>query len=386
MTDKVPALIGRLEELLEATASHRERVDTVQAAWDAWYDEGHDIHARYGFGADVQMYRTVDEKDLPEPVEPFAEPQELKQSYVRQLHRLGDQRSVDVLIAALADRSCLPLAAEAVRDIRSDRAVPALLNGVATNWPGQHHTLTTIVATLETYGLTTAQVRERFDTETTPKGRVNLMDLMRRMPDTGDIPAEDRIRDDLIYLALDYRSEDSSEYYAQFALEKMDSTAATVEEPDRNRAPAAHIMREAIILVAQGKPPGHVAQMRRRVLHHAHRTPTATAVESILTKESAEPVLRFALYAYLSVHTREFANPIQVARVLNALLTKRSLSEDAMLALRRGDLLFDLMLEGNEEAKEIFRSFATPKDEDRFARYASARRPRWKLFRWFRRG
>jgi hypothetical protein len=92
------------------------------------------------------------------------------------------------------------------------------------------------------------------------------------------------------------------------------------------------------------------------------------------------------LYVYLSVRTREFANPIQVARVLNALLAKRSLSEDAMLALRRGDLLFDLMLEGNEEAKEIFRSFATPDDEDRFARYTSARRPRWKFFRGFRRG
>jgi hypothetical protein len=167
--DKVPALIGRLQELLEATASHRERVAAVLAAWNAWYEEGHDIHARYGFGAEAEKYRTVDEKDLPRPVEPFAEPYELIQSYVRQLHELGDERSVDVLIAALADRACLSQAAEAVRDIRSDQAVPALLNGVATHWPGQHRTLTTVAATLETYGVTTAQVRERFDAETPPR-------------------------------------------------------------------------------------------------------------------------------------------------------------------------------------------------------------------------
>ncbi|MGW2283163.1 hypothetical protein [Streptomyces phaeochromogenes] len=35
----VPALIERLDGLLAATAGHRERVDSVQAAWTAWYEE-----------------------------------------------------------------------------------------------------------------------------------------------------------------------------------------------------------------------------------------------------------------------------------------------------------------------------------------------------------
>lgn len=384
MAQDVHEMIGELRALIEATAAHRARAAEVQAAWDLWYDEGHDVHARYGPGPDADRYRTIRDEDLPRPLEHFHDPYARKQNCITALHRLGDPRAVDVLIAALADRSCLPNAAKALRDVRSDKAVPAMLNGVATTWTLQTESIKAVAATLEAYGVTPGQVRKRFDAETTPRGRVNLRELLRRMPGAADVPPEEEIRDDLVYLALNHKDSGGTTG-ARFALERMDGRAATVDDQFGNPVPAAHLMRRAIVLAAQGKPPGHSTEMRRSVLHHSHTAPAAEAVESILTGESSEEVLRFALYVCLTVQARWFASPIHVVRVLDALLSRRSLSEDAMLVLRRNDLLFALMLEGDEEAERIFRSFATPEDEARFARRASAAQPRWSLLRWLRR-
>ncbi len=384
MAEDVEQMISRLRALLAATAEDRARVAEVQAAWDLWYDECHDIHARYDFGQEAERHRTIHGDDLPRPVERVRDCYEDKQDHITTLHRLGDPRAADVLVAALADRACLPKAAEALRDIRSDKAVPAMLDGIATTWISNDVSIKAVAATLQTYGVTPTQVRKRFDAETTPRGRVNLRELLRRMAGTADVPPEEEIRDDLVYLALNHKDDGGGggQTHAQFALQRMDGTAATADDQFGNPVPAAHLIRRAIVLAAQGKPAGHAAEMRRSVLHYSRTPPAAEAVESVLTEESSEEVLRFALYMCLTARTTGFADPIRVARVLDTLLGRRSLSEDAMLVLRRTDLLFDLMLAGNEEAERIFRSFATPEEEERFARRASATRPRWRFLRW----
>jgi hypothetical protein len=160
-------------------------------------------------------------------------------------------------------------------------------------------------------------------------GRVNLMNLINEMPSAEDKPSDWEIRDALVFLALDHR-DIANMIAASSELEGVDNMIATFGDSDP--APSKHIMREAIILVAHGKPPGYEAELRRRILHYAHRPPTAKAVESILTGESSDPELRFALRVLLAVHTTEFADPAQVARILDTLLARPSLAEDAMLA------------------------------------------------------
>jgi hypothetical protein len=121
MTGHVHEIITKLGELLDSTAAHRARVAEIQAAWDIWYDEGHDIHAGHGFGPEAQRYRTVQENDLPEPATHFQNPEELNRDYITALHRL--------------------------RDIRSCRAIPALLKGATTARTHVHEPFDAVAAT-----------------------------------------------------------------------------------------------------------------------------------------------------------------------------------------------------------------------------------------------
>ncbi|WP_433479263.1 hypothetical protein ACQPZP_20845 [Spirillospora sp. CA-142024] len=125
----VPALISRLEALLADTADHREKLAEVVDAWDIWYDEMDSLTADHGLG-DHERHLTIRSEDLPSPdeVRRYRDPSRLKQGLVVALHRLGDERAGAVLADALRDPVCVHRAALALRDIRSDQAVPFLLD------------------------------------------------------------------------------------------------------------------------------------------------------------------------------------------------------------------------------------------------------------------
>ncbi|MQA97354.1 MAG: hypothetical protein GEV11_22955 [Streptosporangiales bacterium] len=127
----VPVLIRRLEEVFAADAAYRARAAAIQDAWDAWRDEGHRLSAEHGLLGDFERYRKIPTQSLPEPLAAYHQPYELEQGITEALHRLGDERAVPVLCAALREPGCVLYAARALRDIRDDRAVPALLDAAA---------------------------------------------------------------------------------------------------------------------------------------------------------------------------------------------------------------------------------------------------------------
>lgn len=248
----VPALIERLDELLAASARHRERVDALLAASDAWYEESERLADEHGPGVDVERYRTIPSDSLPERSpedERYQDPSSLKQEIIEALHQLGDQRAAPVLVDALSDLACVPAAARALRDIHSDRAVPALLDAVTLV---DHEINTRIVydpllAALRHYGVSLTQAVERFEAETSPLRRVRLLHLLTRLPDDGaDRPADSQIRDSLVFLAFD--SDGTVRRSAVRALDKIDGrppTEITFSEWDAPPRPTSSDRRSA---------------------------------------------------------------------------------------------------------------------------------------------
>ncbi|WP_405541613.1 hypothetical protein OG478_04650 [Streptomyces phaeochromogenes] len=397
----VPALIERLDGLLAATAGHRERVDSVQAAWTAWYEESDRLSDEHGPGADVERHRTIPSDSLPQrSVEDtnYRDPYDLKQGIIEALRQLGDQRAAPVLTAALSDRTCVPAAARALCDIHADRAVPALLDAVTLI---DHNTNRSIVfdpllAALRHYGVSMAQARERFESETSPQGRVRLMHLMTQLPDDGaGRPSESQIRDSLIFLALDDK-DNTGRWQAVGALNKIDgSTAERDMFSDWDAPPPADVIRSAIALAAHGKPLGHDRELTNRLRRIRHTAPAARAVEAVLLQDSPEPdaqELRLALRLALGVHTSELDDPLHFARALHRLSSHSQVGDSALLTLRRTcwDLLFPQMVQADEarrrEARTIFDAIATPHEHTRFAGYTASRSFWNKLRQRFRRG
>lgn len=397
----VQALIERLDGLLAATAGHRERVAAVQAAWTAWYQESDRLSDEHGLGADLERYRTIPSDSLPQrSVEDtnYRDPYDLKQGIIEALHQLGDRRAAPVLTAALADRTCIPAAAQALCDIHSDEAVPALLDAVTLI---DHNTNKSIVfdpmlVSLRHNGVSMAQARERFEAETSPQGRVRLMHLMTQLPDDGTgRPSEAQIRDSLIFLALDDK-DNTSRWQAVESLNEINNS--TVERDifsDWEAPPPADVIRSAITLAAHGKPPGHDRELTSRLRRIRHTAPAARAVETTLTQDSPEPdaeELLLALRLALGVHTSELDDPLRFARALHRLSSHSQVGGSALLALRRTcwDLLFPQMVQDDEarrrEARTIFDAIATPHEHTRFASYTASQSFWSKLRQRFGRG
>ncbi|MEV2231975.1 hypothetical protein AB0H69_25915 [Streptomyces phaeochromogenes] len=397
----VPALIERLDGLLAATAGHRERVDSVQAAWTAWYEESDRLSDEHGLGVDVERHRTIPSDSLPQrSVEDtnYRDPYDLKQGIIEALHQLGDQRAAPVLTAALSDSTCVPAAARALCDVHTDRAVPALLDAVTLI---DHNTNKSIVfdpllAALRHYGVSMAQARERFESETSPQGRVRLMHLMTQLPDDGaGRPSESQIRDALVFLSLDDK-DNTGRWQAVGALNKIDgSTVQRDMFSNWDAPPPTDVIRAAITLAAHGKPLGHDRELTSRLRRIRHTAPAARAVESMLLQDSPEPdtqELRLALRLALGVHTSELDDPLRFARALHRLSTHSQVGDSALLVLRRTcwDLLFPQMVQADEarrrEARTIFDAIATPHEHTRFAGYTASRSFWSKLRQRFRRG
>ncbi|MEU8866845.1 HEAT repeat domain-containing protein [Streptomyces umbrinus] len=397
----VPALIERLDALLAITARHRERVESVQAAWTAWYEESDRLSDEHGLGVDIERYRTIPSDSLPQrSVEDtnYRDPYDLKRGIIEALHQLGDQRAAPVLIAALSDGTCVPAAARALCDIHSDQALPALLDAVTLI---DHNTNKSIVfdpllASLRHYGVSMAQARERFEAETSPQGRVRLMHLMTQLPDDGTgRPSESQIRDSLIFLALDDK-DNTGRWQAVGALNKIDGS--TVERDifsDWDAPPPADVIRSAITLATHGEPLGHDRELTSRLRRIRHTAPAARAVEAVLLQDSPEPdaqELRLALRLALGVHTSELDDPLRFARTLYRLSSHSQVGDSALLALRRTcwDLLFPQMVQDDEarrrEARTIFDTIATPHEHTRFAGYTASRSFWSKVRQRFRRG
>ncbi|MGA5451829.1 HEAT repeat domain-containing protein [Streptomyces umbrinus] len=397
----VQALIERLDGLLAATAGHRERVETVQAAWTAWYEESDRLSDEHGLGVDIERYRTIPSDSLPQRSAEdtnYRDPYDLKQGIIEALHQLGDQRAAPVLIAALSDDTCVPAAARALCDIHADQALPALLDGVTLM---DHHANKSIVfdpllASLRHNGVSMTQARERFEAEASPQGRVRLMHLMTQLPDDGTgRPSESQIRDSLIFLALDDK-DNTGRWQAVGALNKIDGS--TVERDifsDWDAPPPADVIRSAITLAAHGEPLGHDRELTSRLRRIRHTAPAARAVEAVLLQDSPEPdaqELRLALRLALGVHTSELDDPLRFARTLYRLSSHSQVGDSALLALRRTcwDLLFPQMVQDDEarrrEARTIFDAIATPHEHTRFAGYTASRSFWSKVRQRFRRG
>jgi hypothetical protein len=383
--EAVPALIQRLEELLDTSARWRELRDEVVEAWDAWYSEGRKLSAEHGFRADIEPYRTLPTASLPSgsEIDGYSDPLHLKQGIIEALHQLGDPRAGAVIVAALAERACGVNAARALRDIRNDQAVPALLDAAARVPPlTQDMGFTEILSTLKHYGLSPAQARERFDAETSPQGRVNLWQLLSELDEDGDLtPPKSTIRDSLVFLALDSKSPNSR---ASDALREMDGIPPTeLLFSRRDVPPSPDIIGSAIVLAAHGRPPGydHVLLGSLRAVGH---TPEVTqAAEAILTQRPPGPdarELRLALELIQWVSPEKVSNPLELIRALRGLTahSDSQISTLARAALLRDGFLFSQMLHKDsllrQEALGVFDAIAGPDDRTRFTRYARSRR------------
>lgn len=386
--DVVTALIGRLEDLLAAAAAHHRRVAAVTKAWDAWYEESERLIDDHGALADVERYRTIPTESLPQPSaedDAYRDPYELKQGIIEALRRCGDQRAAPVIIAALADRACVHTAARALRDIRSGLAVPALLDAVTLITPDDNVAFPEILVTLQDYGASIAQARERFEAETSPQGRVSLMHLLTKMPDDGTgRPPESLIRNSLVFQALDHR-DTVGRWKAIRALRRIDhAVAEEFSLSAMDAPPPADVVRSAITLAAHGNPPGHDRELIRRLRNVANTRPATRAIEAALTEDSPEPdvrELRLALRLALRVNTSELTDPMRLVRALHRLSSHPELADRAQLALRRGDLLLGQVAAGDGEARTIFEAVATPDDRARLAGFTVRAAPRPALLR-----
>lgn len=392
--DLVPVLIARLEDLLAATARYRQRGTAVGAEWDAWHEEGDRLRDEYGFGVDIEHYRTIRAESLPELPKRDAR-DDLKQRIIEALNEIGDQRAAPVIVAALADPACVAAAAQALRDVRADHAVPALLDAVTLLTPEHSAFNFGLLDTLQDYGVSRTQVRERFEAETSPQGRMSLMHLLTKLPDDGSgKPDESQLRDSLIFLALDYRGA-IDRWSVLSWLDRIDNRTGRMSELIGMEAPPTDVIRAAITLAAHGNPPGYDHELKRRIRHFAH-TPSATrAVEAVLTRQAPDPDIpevRLALELALAMNAVHVNDPMRLTRALYRLSSHPQFGDRARLALRRKcwDLLFSYMVDGDamlrDEARGIFQSIATTDEHAAFARFTASPPSRWsKLLRRFRR-
>lgn len=406
----VPALVKRLEDLLAATAAHRERV----AAELAWHEEDDRLRDEYGFGVDLEPYRTIP-RPLPEN-RPFPDLSLIKAGIIEALVQFGDQRAAPVLTAALSDPECIPWAAKALCDIHSDEALPVLLEAVTLIDYEINTSLVfdPVLAALQHYGVTLTLARERFEAESSPLGRVRLMHLMMQLPDDGTSrPADSEIRDSLLFLALTEKGpsgwsaarklekanlverkiqieppdeDDIFDSYAHRALNEM-------ENHEKGELPA-DIVRAAIIVAAHGNPPGYDYQLRRRLRHIASTRSVAQAVESILTQDSPDPddeELRLALELARTINTAKLSDHMRLVRALYRMSSRSKLRDRSLRVLFRKDVLFRQMVQDDdttrEEALAIFEATASPKDRAEFQKYrrSSSQRGWSKLVQLFRR-
>ncbi|MFI6505919.1 hypothetical protein [Nonomuraea typhae] len=385
----VPVLAGRLQELLAEIKENRERVDAVQRAWDAWYDECDRLHGEHGLGVDISRYSTIPAESLPQQVD-FENPYELRQGIIEALHRIGADQSAPALVAALGDYACVPMAARALCDIHSDHAVPALLDAAALIEVDRD-----LLEAFEHYGITLAQARRRFEAATSPQERLHLMELLERLPDDGTgrpDPAENK--EALVYFAVDRDS--TSRWMALNALNKIDDPAADSLAVDRDAPPSADVVRAAIVMAAHGRPPGYALKLVLRITRTGITSTSSgtRAVESLLTQESPEPdaeVLLLALRLVLQVNSAHLDDPLQLIRALHRLSSHAEVAERAGFALgRHKDLLFQQMLNADEavrrQAHSLFEAIATPDDHAAFAAFRTSQGGRIsRLLRRFRR-
>lgn len=354
MSDDVQRTIDELADELLRRRAYLARERKIKQVWDRWYDEGERLSDDLPLYADVEQHRTeVPTASLPERTiadENYVDVPSLRTSGVEALHRSRDRRAASVLITALSDEYCVAPAARALRDIRSDDAVPALLNAATLAPPGTT-AFQEISRTLQSYKVSPQRIRQAFDAETSPHGRVSL----RRLLDDDRLD----VRLDLIILATDKHDYISG----HAALRELDMSETEV-------------VRAAIPLAV------HDMTLRlrlRRMQRGLGDAAVDDAVETALTTESPLPdAAELDLLLRLARRIAVGHDPMRLIRVLHGLTTHPRVGERARKALCQGNIVIDQMMQEDdalrEEARSLFRSAATQPDLDRFARELDAAR------------
>jgi PBS lyase HEAT-like repeat-containing protein len=356
VADDVKRTIDELATDLRRHRDYLARERKIKQVWDRWYDEGDRLSEDLLRVADVDAHRTeVRTANLPERTiadEHYVDDERSRIHRVEALHRSRDRRAVPVLIAALSDTPCVASAARALRDIRSDDAVPALL-GAAALAPLGTNAFREISKTLQSYKVSPQRIRQAFDAETSPQGRVSLRRLL------GDDQLD--VRDDLVVLATDdYDPVTRNAALGELGLSEVE------------------VVRAAIPLAVHDL----TVRLRLRRMHRQRGEATVDeAVETALTTEpplsdAAELDLLLRLAQQIAFgHGRD---PMRLIRVLHGLTTHPQVGERARKALCQGNVVFDQMMQQDdalrEEARSLFRSVATRPDLDRFARELAAAR------------
>lgn len=372
--DAVPALVARLQQLLDSRAEYLAERTAAKAEFDAWradVDRVLDAAQREGRIAGEADFVAAGIGDQPTGLLDLREhrdPYQLRQGLVAALHALGDQRAAPVLVAALHDEACVWRAALALRDIRATDPVDALLDGLVNTVRNGSNT-DDIAATTIMYGVTPEQVVARFDAEPTEQGRVNLMELLaalaaeREVPPTAFLAAADDENEKVRWGVITGLAQmpASPEIEATLLVLALDQ-----EESVRWRAISA--LRQ----VRDGSPSlgGYKnSPLTEDLVREAH----------LLRDERVDARIRARLV--------DLEDPMPVVRALHGLAAAGDRrAGEALLSVDALFRLFGLMLadETAEEATAAFDAVATPAAVDRFERFR-AEQPKPKRRRWFRR-
>lgn len=351
--------------------------------------------------------RPRDHQGVPDRARYDRESLDLRQGLLQALARIGDERATAVLIAALDDDACVPYAAAALRQTPDDQAVEPLLDALA-RMPPNGTMVDDLIDTLMVHGVSPEHVRARWRTEPSPRGRANLMRLLARH---GDVPvsvfleaAQDPFHEVrwaaiegvlrvwradghdpdpawtevLLFLAVD--GEKSVGWRAVDALEQMERGQQA--EPDTHPDLATRVLTPpllaSVIGLALRSPGAFGGQLGARLANLVSARPDGLqAVRGLIGLRPPADVLRAALDMLppLGADTR---NPERAMRMLHRLLSHSDsgVREDAASALRRGDLLFPLLVSGDRDTRETARSayaqITTAGYADRLDRYVSA--------------
>lgn len=367
--EAVPALVARLQQLLDERGTHQARLAAAKAEYDAWRAEVDRVmdavqaEGRFPGDADFRAAGIGDQPtgvlDLRERKDPY----ELRQGLVRALHDLGDQRAAPVLVAALRDVPCVWYAAMALRDIRADDPVEALLDGLVRTV--RNGTMTDdIAATAIGYGVTAEQVIARFEAERTEQGRVNLIDLLAALAAEREVPAS----------AFLTAADDENEQVRWAVTDGLCHLPASVES------------ETTLLVMALDEE----ESVRWRAISALRQVRGETSSRGgYLNSPLTEEIVRDAVLLRdervddrVRARLADLDDPLPVLRALHGLAANGD--REAAATLLSGETLFGLILADKTatEAKAAFDAVAAPEDVARFEQFRAAQRKRR---RWFRR-
>jgi hypothetical protein len=352
--DAVPALVARLQQLLDDRADYLVRFTAAKAEFDAW-------RADYVGDQPTGLLE----------LRGYRDPYELRQGLVEALHALGDQRAAPVLVAALRDQACVWYAAMALRDIHAADPVDALMDGLVITVRNGRMTNEIAAVAIE-YGVTPGQVIARFDAEETEQGRVNLLELLAALAAEREVPAT-------AFLAA---VDDDNEEVRWAVTRGLTHVAASPE------------IEATLLVMALDQE----TSVRWRAISALRQTRGGgTSVGGYHNFPLTEDLVREAFLLQdervdgrVRARLADLRDPMPVVRALHSLAADGD--SQAGAALLSGTALFRLILtdETATEAKAAFDTVATPADVTRLEEFRAAQpkpqpKPQPKSRRWFRR-